>query len=465
VATRRDQLHSYQFLIQRVISAFVMRETDPAQSPLRRGIGAVFGGVMIAVLVAAGFGIYGILTKVGTDTWRTDRAVIIERETGASYVLLNGTLRPTLNYASALLASARTPPAVFRVSGRALADTPRGTPIGIVGAPDSLPGADRRIGLPWTVCAMPRVEANGQVTSEVGVAVGVAPTGGQTLADEAVLVRDATLDSRFIIWHGRRHLVDRPDVVLPALFAAATPVDVRTAWLNAVPAGAIISPVDIPGRGRQSSAVRGRVVGELLTTPTGSGPQHHVVLDDGLAPITGLQRDILRAERAEEPATVPLAEINNAPRSERRLVPPEDGQAPPTVTPTLVRPGAADAVCAVTTDQGVPEIRSGGEVAGLTDATLTTGTDQGGAALADRVLVPPGRVAAIQVQGAPDAPAGPYFVLTDTGRKYPVPDAGVLGMLGFGPDAVVGVPASLVARIPSGPTLDPRAALQPAAAP
>ncbi|MEN3308214.1 MAG: hypothetical protein V7603_4416, partial [Micromonosporaceae bacterium] len=41
MASRRDQLQSYQFLIHRVISALVMRETDPAESPLRRGVGAV----------------------------------------------------------------------------------------------------------------------------------------------------------------------------------------------------------------------------------------------------------------------------------------------------------------------------------------------------------------------------------------------------------------------------------------
>ena len=70
MATRRDQLQSYQFLTQRVISAFVMRETDPPQSPLRRGIGAVFAGVMVAVIVGAVFGVYGLLTKVGSNNWK-----------------------------------------------------------------------------------------------------------------------------------------------------------------------------------------------------------------------------------------------------------------------------------------------------------------------------------------------------------------------------------------------------------
>src|SRR5215510_10773577 len=105
MATRRDQLQSYQFLTQRVISALVMRETDPRQSPLRRGIGAVFVGLMIAVMTAAGFGVYGLLTKVGGNDWKTQGAVVVEKECGASYVYLNGKLYPALNYASALIAA------------------------------------------------------------------------------------------------------------------------------------------------------------------------------------------------------------------------------------------------------------------------------------------------------------------------------------------------------------------------
>src|SRR5258706_634875 len=97
MATRRDQLQSYQFMTQRVISAFIMRETDPVQSPLRRGVGAVFGGVMIAVLVGAVFGVYGLLTKIGTDPWQTDGSVIIEKETGATFVYRGGCLQPTPN--------------------------------------------------------------------------------------------------------------------------------------------------------------------------------------------------------------------------------------------------------------------------------------------------------------------------------------------------------------------------------
>src|SRR2546425_3429764 len=116
MASRRDQLQSYQFLTQRVLSALVMRETDPAQSPLRRGVGAVFVGVMLAVMAGAGFGIYGLVTKVGSTNWKTEGAVVVEKESGATYVYLGGKLHPPLNYASPLLAAGQTTPQVVRGS-------------------------------------------------------------------------------------------------------------------------------------------------------------------------------------------------------------------------------------------------------------------------------------------------------------------------------------------------------------
>ncbi|MFD0788570.1 type VII secretion protein EccB, partial [Micromonospora azadirachtae] len=124
MATRRDQLQSYQFMTQRVISAFVMRETDPQQSPLRRGIGALFGGLMVAVLVAAGVGIYGLLTKVGGESWRKPGSVVVEKENGATYVYLDGRLHPTLNYTSARLAVGRPGAPVARVSSSTLVGVP-----------------------------------------------------------------------------------------------------------------------------------------------------------------------------------------------------------------------------------------------------------------------------------------------------------------------------------------------------
>ncbi|GHJ05916.1 hypothetical protein TPA0907_02830 [Micromonospora humidisoli] len=81
---------------------------------------------MVAVLVAAGVGIYGLLTKVGGNSWRQPGAVVVEKESGATYIYLDGRLHPTLNYASALLAAGRPGTPVVRVSASTLGTVPRG---------------------------------------------------------------------------------------------------------------------------------------------------------------------------------------------------------------------------------------------------------------------------------------------------------------------------------------------------
>jgi type VII secretion protein EccB len=464
MATRRDQLHSYQFMTQRVISAFVVRETDPLQSPLRRGVGAVFGGLMVAVLVAAGFGIAGIITKVGGDKWKTDGSVVIEKETGASFVYFDGALHPTLNYASALLAAGRPNPSVFRVAGKSLGSAPRATPVGIPGAPNSLPPPNRLVGLPWTVCVKPGTDDSGQTISTTRLAVGVAPVGGRRLTEEAVLVKDADQGTTYLIWHGRRFHLRESATVVAALFGAATTVPVGTAWLDALPAGTDIAPIRVDGKGGPSTKVPGRNIGDVLVTQTGSGPQHYLVFDDGVAPITELQRDILAATSSVQPQQVAAADITQLPRSDRLSQTGGDGQ-PPASPPTLVRPGSAEEICAVTGDaRNTPAVRVGGTVPGLEHALPTGSASAEGTPLADGVLVQSGRVAAIRALAAPSADSGPYYVVTDLGIRYAVSSAQVLQALGYSPEQAVDVPAGLVARLPSGPALDPAAATKPAAA-
>ncbi|GAA4728276.1 type VII secretion protein EccB [Phytohabitans rumicis] len=467
MATRRDQLHSYQFLTQRVISAFVMRETDPAQSPLRRGVGAVFGGVMIAVLVAAGFGIYGIITKIGSDGWKTDGAVVIEKETGASFVYAQGVLRPTLNYTSAVLASGRPSTKPFRVSSNSLREVPRGTTVGIPGAPDSLPSAKRRVGLPWTVCATPGTDTSGSPTSTVTLVVAGAPTGGRAVgADEGILVRDIQRGETYLVWHGHRHGIASPDRLVPALFGTATPALAGTAWLNSLTAGADITRITIDDRGNPSTAFPDRAIGDVLIAQTGSGPQHYLVFDDGVAAITPLQLAVLGAEYEVRPVEVPLSVVTPQDKQSARLRPVQGDIAPPTSVPTLVQASGNEQLCAVTADaQSTAAIRVGGTVAGLETATPTRARGDGGVALADRVLVPAGRIAVVRVLGAPTAEAGPYYLVTDVGIKYAAADEQVLTLLGYPPQEAVNVPAALVSRIPSGPTLDPVRAGQPATIP
>lgn len=464
MATRRDQLQSYQYLIQRVLSAFVMRETDPAQSPLRRGIGAVFGGIMVTILVAAGFGVYGIITKIGTDAWRTDGAVVVERETGASFVYFDGRLFPTLNYASALLASGATQPLVSRVSANALAEVPRGVTIGIPSAPDSLPASDRLLDLPWTVCTQPGQDAAGRATSTVTLVVAGAPEDGSALDERGVLVTEESSEEIYLVWGGHRHLVHEPALMIPALFGEMVSATVvGTAWLNALPVGAEIGFIDVADVAASSPAVPGRRIGELLVAETASGPQHYLVLADGLAPITELQKDILVAQFSTSPITVSISEATGAPASSHLTQQPEEIQAPP-AAPDLLVPGTTDLLCAVTEDAAAtPGVWIGGTVTGLADAIPTSAVTPDGVSLTDQILVPAGHLAVVRVVSAPSGQSGAYYLVTDLGVRHAVPSPEVLQMLGYHPGQAVDVPSHLVTRVPAGPALDPAAALVPAA--
>jgi hypothetical protein len=84
VASKRDQLQAHQFLVQRVTSALVRRETDPEQPPFRRPSGAAVGSLALAVVALAVVGVYGLIVPGGSKAWRDDDAVIVEKETGTS---------------------------------------------------------------------------------------------------------------------------------------------------------------------------------------------------------------------------------------------------------------------------------------------------------------------------------------------------------------------------------------------
>src|SRR5690348_713408 len=149
-----------------------MRETDPAQSPLRRGVGAAFAGAMITIILAAGFAVFGLITKTGSGKWQVEGAVVVEKESGAAFLYHQGVLNPMANYASAVLASSQAPPPVFRESRNSLSGVPRGVLRGIPNAPNSLPDPGKLIGAPWTMCAVPGTDTTGRATTSTALVLG-----------------------------------------------------------------------------------------------------------------------------------------------------------------------------------------------------------------------------------------------------------------------------------------------------
>jgi type VII secretion protein EccB len=473
MASRRDQLQSYQFLIQRVISAFVMRETDPAQSPFRRVAGATMAGAIFATLALAGAAVYGLMAGGGGD-WRKEGQVIIEKESGARYVYYkgDGKLHPVLNYASAVLIADGARPDVVRMSRSALSKAPRGAPMGIQGAPDSLPDAGSLVKPPWTLCSQTPDQSStgsGAAKPQSTLLVGGAVRDGQALvpvgaagAADGLLV--STPDGKkYLVYNNHRYHIQQADIVLRAfIWSTKRIVPVSPALINALPAAPDIKLLPVSGRGGKSAALPGAKTGQVYTIRNAGGEvQHAVALSDGLADVTEAQADLLSFDPdtplspTGEGTPLQPAEYDAATKSKNGLT-----AAPPFAKPPGIREPVAQVCVSIPDASGVSEVRLDPKVSSPATATATASRTASGAVLADRVVVPPGRGALVEALASPGAANGTLSVVTDLGIRYPLASRDLVPKLGYDGVAPLRMPAELVALLPVGPGLDPAAAQQ-----
>lgn len=473
--SRRDQVQSYQFFVQRMTSALVAREPDPEAAPFRRLGGAGFAGIMVAVLCLAAVGVYGLLRPGGATKWKAGGAVILEKETGTRYVYREGRLHPVVNYSSALLAMGSAVPTVS-VSRNSLVGTPRGPRIGIPDAPDALPDKKRILSGPWTLCTQPaRNQAGGTVATTV-LTVGRAPSGGREMGDTALLVRDAKTDRLHLIWHDHRYEIRDQKVVLEGLTMTAEPVvEVGGAWLNALPAGQPIGTRTVTGRGEPSNALQDARVGQIFVVEGQNGSrQYYLANRERLHPLTQLQAEVLLADPeakraypdAALPKPIPLA-AGTAAAAPKASVPAEGRHQAPAQRPEIARlTGDQPAVCAAyRPGQDEPTLLLDAQVQPVKEPVRTGEQTGDGIPLADRVVIEPGYGVLVAAMPSPDVPAGTLNLVTDLGYRYPLASDEVPEMLGYRGVRPVELPASLVVRLPAGPALDPanaKRALDPA---
>ncbi|SNT57244.1 type VII secretion protein EccB [Asanoa hainanensis] len=443
--SRQDQLQSHQFMVQRVVSALVMRETDPEQPPFRRAAGATLAGVLVAAIALAGFVVYGALVDSGSTAWRDTSAVIVERESGARYVYREGRLHLAVNYASALLAVGAPRPKTVLVSRRSIEDVPRGGTLGIADAPDSLPAAGRLLGPPWTVCALPGPGS--------ALLVGAPGAGGTPLGDRGLLARHSD-GSLHLVWQGHRYRVRDPRLALTALGWTTAPVLPAPVLLDALPAGADLAVPRIAGAGEPSPGVPTALIGEVfVVTSQGGGRQYAVALRDGLAGITQVQADLLlTAARQDGPTDLSQGLLANTAKVPD-LVP--DGLVP-TVTPSLVE-SVGRALCAEVRDgRGVADVVVDADLPDVADAVRSR---RGGGA--DYVVVPPGRAALVEAVADDGRTGGTVSIVTDLGRRHVLVGAETPAMLGYAGVRPLRLPSAVVALIEESASLDPARAREP----
>jgi len=463
---KRDQLQAYRFVMARLISAMVHGEPDVPETPMRRSKAGVVIGAILAALVLAGFGVYGLVVRGGNTAWREPGTIIVEKETGTRYLLLDGTLRPVLNYASARLAVGTDRAMVRTVSRASLTGVPHGRPIGIPDAPDALPDAGHLLTDDWLVCAplaqdVSGVKAPTTVVSLRGIQAA-APLG----ADRAALVRssDGTL---FLLWRDLRLRAPDPGVLMALGFGAVAPLPVDAAWLNAFRAGPDLRAEALEGRGQPGPAIDGRPtrVGQVFAVALPSGGHtHYLVRRDGISPLSPMEATVHLADPGTAAAyqgqpikaiEVTSTQVAAAPRSAVATQASELPAQPPKAEPGLVQ--GDQALCAhlsFTGADGSPPELVTIHTGQLETRPTPPGAGAGDTMIADSVNVPPGAGTVIAAQAAPGVPTGTRYLLTDLGLKYPLASDEAASALGFAGVAALPVPTAVLNFIPTGPVLD-----------
>ncbi|WP_018347910.1 type VII secretion protein EccB [Longispora albida] len=452
--TRRDQVQAYRFVTRRLVSAMLSGEPETTNLPLRRLFLSAVGSIMIATLVVAGVGVFGLMNPGGNERWKKDMTLVIEKESGARYIYAQGKLFPVVNYASARLIAGNAKPVQESASRKSLEGTPRGRPVGIEGAPDALPDPKALMGLPWTVCSAAKVASTDQQATHL--VIGSSLPGGSPLGAEGLLVTSGS--TTYLLWGDRRLRIPERSALTALNLNASAAIPVGPALIEGATAGPDLAALAVPGAGTASDKKLGgaaATVGKVYR----SGTQHYVMLREGLAGISEVSAKLLGADGVN-PVEISAADAA-AVLTDTRIEPDGLPQTPPK---QRVLEGGQPAVCAayrgnkdkpVTVElyaQAPEQFTSQAQ-----DQAVVTGRDS--VRTADRIVVQGGHGALVQEQPAPGIAAGggTLYLITDQGMKFALGD-GAVGALGYGDAKPVPVPASLLALVPTGPALDPEAA-------
>jgi type VII secretion protein EccB len=431
--SRRDHLQAYQFAVDRLVRAIATGRTDAGDAPFRRSGLGVSMGAFVGVLGCAGALVYGLISPAPSSAWRNPGAIIVEKETGTRYLLIDGALHPTANYASALLAAGQNS-SVQMVPRAQLAGIPIGTTIGIAGAPEDVPPAAALLRGPWAMCA----DRSGRAVLDLD------PSGHTASGPAAQRVLVTSTDpggpAEYVVWDSVKYPVTQ-QAVLPALgLGDQQPVSVHPAWLAALPTGAPIVPATIPGLGRPGPVVggRGEPVGSLFTTAAGGTDENYVLLSDGLAPITRTESALLLVAGLQPPLRISTAAIAAAPASPNRSL--------------LARlPDLLSGPVFSATDSSLCVLQS--SPGSASDSQLVT--EKASAVAADpAVVVPPGAGMLVESPGQSQSAQPVAYFVADTGERYLIGGQNAISALGYGSASPVVMPASVLGVIPDGPVLD-----------
>ena len=466
--TRRDQVVAHNFMVGRLGTAMLEADPDAIDAPMQRTRRGAFIGLAIAALLCVGFLVFGLIFPGGNTSWRTEGALVLERETGATYLYSGGVLRPVANYASARLVQG-SQMTVRSVSADSLAGVPKGGPVGIPGAPDSLPDAETMSSVLWRVCAVPPAQEDGE--PRTALSIDATPDDGALPTEFAVLVEGPDNDHH-LLWNGTRLRLDEENGALQALGYGTSPArSVSRAFLDSVPSGGDLAAPEVPGGvGEQSPEIGGerRVTGQVFVVRgDGDADQYYLLGGGGLVPVSAVQSRLALADTritddaygdaAPEPVALNAADVQRNLAENAAAI--DDGLP---VTPP--EPAATDgqAPCMrVSADGDAQLVLHPLEAVSAWPVQDRPHTAHG-CPTADLIGIPAGTGAIVRAEPTGGSASDPtYYLVTDAATKYPLPSADTAGELGYSAEAAARVPTSLLRLLPTGPLMSAEAAAQP----
>lgn len=473
---KRDQVQAHLFIMGRLASAMLRADPDAPESPSGRTNRGAAIGVIIAVLVCAGAFVFGLIKPGGKDSWRTSGDLIVNKTTGARYFYLDGRLRPVRNYTSARLIAGGDVKATTLVTA-SLGRAPHGSPIGIPGAPEALPGTGDLDDVPWLVCSATRPKAAGDIAVSTTLAIGVQETGdgsqGRKLDGDEGLLIAGPQGTNYLLWQGSKLRLDTKAGAAKALgYGALTPRPVSAAFVDAFPQGPDLASPDVVGRGEKGPDLGDRPTktGQLFRVDVpGAAAQYYLLTREGLVPITATGAALVigdpKTRDAAYGGSAPTVATLGADALTGHLAPRAVGgpwEKLPDTPPKAIQVGAGSVACAnVESTGGSSRVGASVLPAGaLPEPVQAPDPEVEPACLAvDAIAMRPGRGVLVRALSASGSALGDTtFLVTDEGVKYRLLSKEAVKALGYEGVEERTLPAQLLSMMPTGPDLTPEAA-------
>ncbi|WP_405588291.1 type VII secretion protein EccB [Streptomyces sp. NBC_01092] len=315
MASRRDELNAYTFARRRLVGQFLQPNPHGTEEGWPRPLRAVVPGAIVAVVLLAAFGAWGMFKPAAPKDWdKPEEHVIISSKSTTRYVILvtdgRKQLHPVLNMSSAKLLLRPDKGKVINVDESVLDNgkIPHGPTLGIPYAPDRLPdaeeaGAKKR----WVVCE--RLGDGGRAIQKAAFILAQRDMdrteGAERLRGGELMYVEGPDRTLYVVdAGGTAYPLKNEELLLRTVVGEdRTPQRVSAGWLETLHKGDTIAFPEIQGTPGEDAGIPGQLSGEanrvgmVLEAPSGTRMQKYVVLKGRVAPVSDFMAKLLLSSK------------------------------------------------------------------------------------------------------------------------------------------------------------------------